>query len=392
MPEDITKLIKKLNSKLISNQYLTSVASGSNSLVEVAESTCGINSQNVSDSQMSFWARSDNFSQESLNSSFVPKGTISRTWTVRGTVHTFPTRDYNVHVFGSPVERHLSAYDSYAKQLGVPSREKRIRFLYEPLLDEMGQGTFSTDDVNKFISSRLEEIGIKGIRRMGRGWTKEKTLGPTWEGIREMSYMGLLTNAGRRGSGNIWMATRHWVGTNIRKPDLMESAKALVYSYIERYGPVTAQDIYYWTGHKKDVIRRILNEIGTDLVSEKIGGSGEIYYSTEHLENSYPEPPHALILPRFDSLMMSYYDKSRIMDPRFKKIVSAPAGIIMPTILIDGFVHGIWRKEIKGKNLRISVTKLKTFSSSGIKAVESKFREFADHEEMNLDLNFREAN
>ncbi len=384
--------LKKLNSKVIFNQFLIKPAAGSASLIEVSDALCGVNSQNFRDSYLTYWARASGFSEKKLLSSIKPSGALSRTWTVRGTVHTFPTRDYNIHAFGGPAERALKNHDRYARQLGVPGREERIKRLYEPLLDEIGREKVTTDFVNQFISSKLEEIGVKGHRALSRGWTKERIMGPTWEGVMEMSYMGILSNAGRKGSGNLWMNTRHWLGSNNREPDYEESATALVLKYIQKYGPVTFSDIAYWTGHRKDFLKTVLENLGSSVQKFDLGKPTVKYYSTAELESDYQKPPHAIILPRFDSLMMSYMDKSRLLDPKFKDLVSAKAGIINPTILLDGFVQGIWRKEQKGKKLKITVVTFRNFSDKSKKAVERKFSKYASHLGLAHEISYRHLN
>ncbi len=383
--------LRKLNSKLIFTQYLTKSVSGDTSLIEVSDALCGVNSQNFKDSYMTYWARTSGFSEKKLLSGFKPGGTLSRSWTVRGTVHTFPTRDYLTHVFGGPAERALKAHDRYARQLGVPDRVARIKRLYEPLLDEMGQSMVSTDFVNQFISSKLEEMGIKGTMALTRGWTKERTDGPTWEGIMEMSYLGILTNAGRKGSGNLWMSTKNWLGTNDLEPSYKESATSLVKNYIKNYGPVTFSDIAYWTGHRKDFLKSILEDLRTDIQIIDIGDHSS-YYTMEELESDYEKPPHAIILPRFDSLMMSYLDKSRLMDLKFKEVVSAKAGIINPTILLDGFVQAIWRKGQKGKKVKISVKTFGKFSDNSKKAVEKKFEKYGNHLDLTPEISYSPLN
>ena len=121
--------LKELNSRLLCSQFLSERARGSESLVQIASGCCGINSQNLSDSFLSFWARSASFSDQALTKEMGPGGDLLRMWTVRCTVHTFPARDYYTNVFGSPRDRVLSSHDRYARQLGLPGREERIRML-----------------------------------------------------------------------------------------------------------------------------------------------------------------------------------------------------------------------------------------------------------------------
>lgn len=387
MPIDKPAL-KKLNSRIISNQCLARSAKRSSSLVEISDALCGVNSQNYSDSYMSYWARNLSFSKDKLDSNLQPGGALSRTWTVRGTVHTFPSKNYNTYVFGSPVERYLKDWDRYAKQLNLPIQEDRVKLIYEPLLDAMGKTTVTTKFLLDFISDRLEEMGIKGRRSLKRGWSSDRVHGPTWAGQQEMSYMGLIANAGRKGSGNLWMNLKHWLGYGYREPDPGEASAKLLLRYIENYGPVTLQDMKYWTGHKTVFLNEKLKEIRSEINADIISGTSKKYYFVDETENDIPKPPHVIVLPRFDSLIMGYYDKSRIMRPQFKDRVSVKAGVIRPTVLLNGFVQAVWKKEIKGKKLRVTVEPFKKLEARDVKAVESGFLKFSEHEELNLEVNF----
>jgi hypothetical protein len=88
-------------------QCLSKKASGSKSVVRVAEGCCGINSQDLRESFSSFWARIEGFRDSDLLNEYKPGGGLVRTWTIRSTMHTFPSKDYYIHVFGSGCKRIL---------------------------------------------------------------------------------------------------------------------------------------------------------------------------------------------------------------------------------------------------------------------------------------------
>lgn len=383
------KILRQLNYRLIWNQFLKKPSGGKDSMVTVSDGLCGVNSQNFRDSYMSYWSRTTRFTEKKLLSSFKPNGVLSRTWTVRGTVHTFPTRDYEVHVFGSPVERYLMSHDRYARQLGVPNRQGRIAHLYEPLLDEIGKEKVTTEFVHNFLAVQLEKLGIKGKQKLERGWTSEKTMGVTWNGLYELSYLGMLSNAGRKGSGNLWTSTRHWLGRELSDQDPKVNARKLLLKYIDRYGPVTLKDIAYWTGHKVSFLTEMLSELKGEINSDTFPGSNEIYYLTEELQEYNSRSPHIIILPRFDSLIMGYSDKSRILDHRFLDRISVKAGVINPTILVNGFVQGVWRKNVKGKTMGITVELFRKVNDRDMKKISEKFSDFSSYEGMDADIRFR---
>lgn len=383
--------LKRMNRRLLTSLRLSAKAHGQDSLVLVSRSCCGINSQNFRDSFQSFWARADSFCDSALVSSIKPCGSLTRTWTVRGTVHTFPTQDYYKHVFGSPVSRVLHSYDRYARQLGVPNREKRIELLYQPLLDEIKGEYVTKRFIGDFISERLTQMGIKGKMKLRRGWTSEATYSHTWEGVEEMSYMGLLVNAGRKGSENLWMSTRHWLGSRFSDPDPADCAAGLIRSYIEQYGPVTLNDIAYWSGHRKGDVAKILDSIRGDLKEERYKDFKDVYYAIHDSMDDAYDPPHALILPGFDSLIMGHSDKSRILHHTKRELVFTSAGVINPTILIRGFVAGTWKKNTQGSKNSVTVRPFKYFTVRDRKAVLEKFQEYGEYLGKEVKVDFAAA-
>ena len=383
--------LRTLNRRLLSSQLLIKKARGKSSLISITEACSGINSQNFRDSFLSFWARAGSFSDKALLSGFKPKGDLSRTWTVRGTVHTFPSKDYYTHVFGSPRDRILASHDRYARQLGLPERQRRIELLYEPLLDEIKEEMVTKDFIGKFMAEKLGRLGLKGYMKLDRGWTSEATHGPTWTGIAEMSYLGLLSNAGRIGSGNRWMSTAHWLKSGTKVPDVDDCALKLVSSYIENYGPVSFSDIVYWTGHRKGDMSRIINSIRGNLVVDKFDNSDEEYFSLGNQYEGATPPPKVIILPRFDSLMMGHSDKSRFMSPERRNKVFISAGIINPTILLNGFVAGTWRKEGRKRGLGIHAAIFEEIGPSDRMAIEEKFSEYGDYLKSDVSVTFHQS-
>ena len=54
-----------------------------------------------------------------------------------------------------------------------------------------------------------------------------------------------------------------------------------------------------------------------------------------------PAPPR--LLPMWDSVLLAYADRSRVIPPDYRRLVIRQNGDTLPTLLIDGFVAGVWR-------------------------------------------------
>jgi hypothetical protein len=373
--------LKALNRKLLAKQYLSRKASGSRAVVKVAEACCGINSQDFLESFESFWARVDGFQDSDLLSELRPKGGLVRTWTVRNTMHIIPVRDYWVHVLGGPGRRFPPLFDRIAKQRGIPNRDFRMRSLYEPFLDHVKGRAVTSKQVSEFMVERLTRLRLKSRMRLSRGWSSTPTYGPSWTGLSEMSHLGLLVNAGRKGSESLWMRSADWLNTKGKVPDSDECVVELVRKYIDCYSPVTRQDIIYWTFLLKSDVDKALEALKKDLTVETLDFSKkEEHFSFEDREMDASEPPRIIILPEFDSLMMGYKDKGRFLSKASVKQVFWGLGGIHRTILVDGFVSATWKRKMrKQTGMIVGVTPLRILTARERKSISDNFASYADY-------------
>ncbi len=384
------RALMRMNRIALENQCLSKKAHGKGSLGKVADSCCGINSQDINSSFASFWARTEKFSPDDYRKEFRKGGSLSRTWTVRGTVHTFPSGDYYTYVFGSPVSRYLKSFDRYAKQLGIPDKGVRIEKMYGPLLESMGKEPISSKEIGKFMVEKLNSMGIAGERTITRGWSSTPTHGPAWTGITEMSYLGLITNAGKNGSSTMWISTDAWLNQKGDNQNPEDCRKKLVQKYIKSYGPVTFNDIAFWTGHTKNDLRQTIEELKSDLIVEKYSWDRNEYYSLNSTESLGEKMDGVIILPRFDSLMMGWENRDRIIPNGHLRKISANAGIIKATILVDGFVCGIWEKKKKGKKIDVKVILLKEIPFEFVSQIREKFHEYGNFLSHDVNITFNQ--
>lgn len=54
-----------------------------------------------------------------------------------------------------------------------------------------------------------------------------------------------------------------------------------------------------------------------------------------------PAPPR--LLGMWDSILLAYADRSRVVPPDHRPDVIRRNGDVLPTVLVDGFVAGVWR-------------------------------------------------
>jgi len=382
------KTLRILNRRILAGQCLSQQASGPHAVVKVSEACCGVNSQDYLESFSSFWARIGGFRDSDLTSEFGPNGGLVRIRTVRGTMHTIPSKDYWIHLFGSPgYRRFLSNHDRAAKKRGIGDREFRVQSLYEPLLDHIKGRAATANEITEFVVGRLKQHGIRSTMKLQRGWSSQATVGPSWTGIGEMSNLGLIVSAGRKGSETLWASTEDWLDTKSRPSNPEECYIDLIRKYIENYGPVTRDDIVYWTFLLTKDVDKAIESLKDDLTTENFGTKQE-YLSIQDPERM-DEPPDTIILPEFDSLMMGHKDKSRYLDKRHVKKVFWGLGGIHRTILLDGFAGAIWKRKKTSKEMIVHVYPLRQLTGSEKGSIEEEFGHYSDYQSTKISVHFK---
>lgn len=356
--------------------------------MKVTEACCGINSQDFLESFSSFWARMSGFRDSDLASELRPKGGLVRTWTVRSTMHTIPVKDYWVHVLGGPGRRFQPWFDRIAKKRGIPDRDFRIRFLYQPFLDHIKGRAVTSSELKQFMVEKLAQHGLRSRMKLQRGWSSTPTHGPSWTGMSEMSYHGLIVSAGRKGSETLWMGSADYLPARRNVPDPEECTVELVRKYIEHYGPVTREDIAYWSFLRKDELDPALDILKKDLTREKLN-SREEYFSFGEDSSRVVEPPRVVILPEFDSLLMGYKDKSRFLSNDGVKKVFGNFAAVNRTVLLDGFVAATWKRKKSREGMTVDVSPFRTLRAGERRSIEEEFASYSDYQQTKISVGFK---
>ena len=50
----------------------------------------------------------------------------------------------------------------------------------------------------------------------------------------------------------------------------------------------------------------------------------------------------------WDSVLLAHHDRSRVLPPDYRTLVARRNGDVLPTVLVDGYVAGVWRPVDEG--------------------------------------------
>jgi len=153
----------------------------------------------------------------------------------------------------------------------------------------------------------------------------------------------------------------------------------LVRSHIERFGPVSVDDIAWWFKQTKTTVKNAIQELGDNVVGLEIDGTEKFLFKEDLEIASSFDPPskdHVWFLPYEDHFLKAFIDRSRFISediqpkispadrrhfwpskPDEPRVMPSPGvratGEVRPTIWLNGIVLGRWELDDVGKQKKV---------------------------------------
>jgi Winged helix DNA-binding domain len=170
--------------------------------------------------------------------------------------------------------------------------------------------------------------------------------GESWSASRVLTHLGVTgdimrgTNTGHwRTSRPRWTLTRHWL-TDVPAPwSVADGYRELVRRWLYTFGPGTEDDLVWWLGSTKTVVRAALAELDAVAVSLDQGATG--WLLPDDLD-PVPDPgPWVALLPVLDPTIMGWRGRDFYLGPHRDQLFDR-TGNVGTTALVDGRVMGCW--------------------------------------------------
>ncbi|MFB7514997.1 winged helix DNA-binding domain-containing protein [Streptomyces sp. NPDC056144] len=173
----------------------------------------------------------------------------------------------------------------------------------------------------------VESVAWRMIRQYAPLWHAPK--GPPWQFGPAQSFVAADGEALPESTG----------------PDAVAAGLAtLVLRYLEGFGPASVADVAQFSMTQRGRVRKALAALG-GLVTELEGPEGTVLYDVVGAaplpDADTPAPPRLMAM--WDSVFLAYADRGRVIPPAYRKAVIRVNGDVLPTLLVDGYVAGVWR-------------------------------------------------
>lgn len=338
-------------------------------LVHVVDDVCGLHAQAATTPYLSLWSRVENFDDKLLDEVLYRSKSLAKTWVMRGTLHVIPSCD--LPVYNRALRRMwFEHHGRYMRAPDWPSREERKNVIYPRIMEALAQESLKRKDLNNRVRSLLKDDS-KPYDRLFSGWGGI---------LKETAYEGLTVHAQPCERESCFARLDRWLPSiDLDKLGEEEAQKRLFLKYLRGYGPATQQDFVLWSGLMAGDARRTIEgasdlteEVEVDGVKGRFWLLKQDFKTLTNLDGKIP----ALLLPKFDSILLGHKDRTRVIRDEYKKRVFKPkVGDIAATVWINGHIAGTWKAQKTKQTISVMITPFEKIGKEELKDVEKRVQE-----------------
>jgi hypothetical protein len=319
-----------------------------------------LQAQEAASPYLALWNRLAGFDPAELDAAFADRSVVKATL-MRITQHAVHAEDYPAfHTAMLPSLRASRLHDRRFTTSGLSVAE--VDALLPQLLEFAARPRVKAE-IEDLLEARLGD-------RNPRAWWALRTFAPLW-----LAPTGGPWSFGPRSS---------FVAAPLQLPAERrdDAVGRLVRRYLEAFGPATVADVAQFTLLTRALARDALGGLAGELEQLEGPDGTELFdvSGASRPAEDTPAPPR--LLPMWDSILLAYADRSRVVPPGYRRVVIRNNGDVLPTLLVDGHVAGVWRP-VEGGIQATAFHRLSDEAWAGLAAEAGALRAFlADRDPM----------
>jgi len=319
-------------------------------MLAVASRLCGLHAQVLSSAELSVWARVEGLDRQAVQHALWTDRTLVKTWAMRGTLHLLPANELPVwHAALSISSRYLKPA-LWQKYFGITLEE----------LDQV------TEAIATALDGRVmtrEELVKEVVKLTGSAAFRAKLAESSWGTIlKPAAFAGHLCFGPSLGQRVQFTRPDTWLkvaGRPLGPPVKPHAAAAAVTRrFLAAYGPATYHDLArWWNGGGVATTRQWIAALGDEVCPVELDGTPAWMLVSDAREmRDLPPARSVRLLPGFDQYVIgASYHAEHLIAGRLRSRVYRPQGWISPVLLVNGFMRGVWRHEIKGSRVEVLI-------------------------------------
>jgi hypothetical protein len=314
---------------------------------------------------LSCWARVRSLDATDVDNALYDQRSLVKQLAMRRTLFTFP-RDLLPAAWSSAsarvanTERARMAKDVVKAGIAVDGNDwlDRARAEVLTLLTDAPEGLSALE-----VRQAVPMIDVK----------VEGSAGEIWSAPRVLTHLGATADIMRGAntarfpvSRPLWTLTRHWLDDAPTDLESADGYREIVRRWLHSFGPGTEDDIVWWLGSTKTVVRAALAELEAVAVSLDGGDTG--WLLPDDVATVCDPGPWAALLPVLDPTIMGWKNRDFYLGPHRNQLFDT-RGNAGTTAWVDGHVVGCWIQDETGV---VHVRLLETVSASARRSLDAE--------------------
>ncbi len=128
-----------------------------------------------------------------------------------------------------------------------------------------------------------------------------------------------------------------------RPGDEAASMQRLAYRYLEGFGPASARDLATFAMVYRPRAIEAVRSLAERLERFEGPDGSELFDVPGGALPAEDTPAPPRLMAMWDNALLAYVDRSRIIPPDYRPHITRSNGDVLPTLLVDGYVAGVWR-------------------------------------------------
>ena len=310
---------------------------------EAVGALAGLQAQHANSPYVALWSRVRDFAIADLEAALEDRSVVKAT-VVRATLHLIAATDY--HALDAAVaEARVANWAPTAKRAGLDPA-----VLNEALLDYCREPRTVAE-----MEAHLDEIApdsrLATVMPAGVGHAAFR-IASAGGGLVHVPPSGLWRSHGKPR----YIDARGWLPRE-RRPDGIEGLQVAVERYLAAYGPASLGDIGKWLGQPRvGRVRAAVEALGERIVSLRGPDERDLFDLAGMPTTDGDAPAPARFLARWDSVLIAYDVRARILPDAYRAAVIKKNGDFLPTVVVDGLVAGLWTVQAAKGEATLTIT------------------------------------
>ncbi|MBN1215563.1 MAG: winged helix DNA-binding domain-containing protein [Candidatus Lokiarchaeota archaeon] len=301
----------------------------SNNILEIVNNLCGLHATGTLEPYLQLFVRMNQFYKKDLDRELYKIKTLGRVRGMRKTLFILTIEQIPI-VYNATKYLWQKNLDKYLENLQLSKEEyKKIKI---KILQLVNNKEITTNDIKISLNAQIPISQI--INLMCDEYILIR--GPPIKSWRDRRlYYANFNN--------------HFPNLDLNIYNEQDSLNHLIVKYIDSYGPVSLDDIAWWSGIGKNKIIPVISSLYNKIERIKISHLTYEYFISikdeiklKEFNNNKNRNQIINFLPLLDPYMMGYKIRERYISSKDYNYVYDRAGNATSTILLNGNVIGVW--------------------------------------------------